>query len=135
MWSILYASASDEEKEELETQMRSEPELSKILDAINNPDVVDVVHEEQQRILNARRARVAAEIDMEVDQETADAGGQVAGIRKVLDLADLASGPSAHVSDKKSSVPAGYERRTRDGYEEHFIPAAKRREVTEVSFF
>ena len=82
--------------------------------------------EERQRRIDARKARVAAELDMEVDQDTADAGGQVAGLRKVLDLEDLSFQQGSHfMANKKCNLPDGSFRKQNKGYEEVHVPAIK----------
>ena len=82
--------------------------------------------EERQRRIDARKARVAAELDMEVDQDTADAGGQVAGLRKVLHLEDLSFQQGSHfMANKKCNLPDGSFRKQNKGYEEVHVPAIK----------
>lgn len=96
--------------------MKSDPELSVILRALESPDEVDLIQEERQRRIDLRKARIAQEFDTEVDQETADAGGQVAGIRKVLDLADLTFQQGSHfMANKKCQLPENSSRKTSKG--------------------
>ncbi|XP_055327556.1 U5 small nuclear ribonucleoprotein 200 kDa helicase-like [Paramacrobiotus metropolitanus] len=126
LWCTKLQSAqSDEEKSLIKDRMRAEPELNEILRALENPDKIDLVQREQQRQREVRKARVA-ELDMEVDQETADSGGQVAGMRKMLDLNDLTFQQGSHfMANRSCDLPLNTTRTTHKGYEEWHVAAKK----------
>ena len=65
--SVLYATLlaqaqNEDEKNEIEKKMESEPELKKILHALQATDKEDIVTEERARRQQDRRSRVAADI-------------------------------------------------------------------------
>ena len=63
LYSTLLAQAQNEdEKDEIEKKMESEPELKKILHALQATDKEDIVTEERARRQQDRRSRVAADI-------------------------------------------------------------------------
>ena len=72
LYSTLLAQAQNEdEKNEIEQKMESEPELKQILNALQATDKEDIVTEERARRQQDRRSRVAADIaamDMDDNQ-------------------------------------------------------------------
>ena len=63
LYSTLLAQAQNEdEKNEIEKKMESDPELKQILDALQATDKEDIVTEERARRQQDRRSRVAADI-------------------------------------------------------------------------
>ena len=74
LYSTLLAQAQNEdEKNEIEKKMESEPELKKILHALQATDKEDIVTEERARRQQDRRSRVAADIAaMDTDDNQVD---------------------------------------------------------------
>ena len=59
---MLAQAQNEDEKNEIEKKMESEPELTKILHALQATDKEDIVTEERARRQQDRRSRVAADI-------------------------------------------------------------------------
>ena len=74
LFSVLYCTLlaqaqNEKEKVDIEEKMESEPELLKILQALQAIDKEDIVSEERSRRDQARKSRVAADIEaMDTDE-------------------------------------------------------------------
>lgn len=67
---MLAQAQTQTEKEEIEKKMSGDPELAAFLNALNATDKEDIVSEERDRRQQARRSRVAADIEaMDVDEQ------------------------------------------------------------------
>lgn len=122
LYSTLLAQAQNEdEKIEIEKKMESDPELKKILHALQATDKEDIVVEERARRQQDRRSRVAADIAaMDTDEN------QELGYVQMLDLDDLSFSHGSHLmANKKCQLPDGSFRKQKKGYEEVHVPALK----------
>ena len=79
LYSTLLAQAQNEdEKNEIEQKMESEPELKQILNALQATDKEDIVTEERARRQQDRRSRVAADIAaMDMDDNQVSTYGHI----------------------------------------------------------
>ncbi|WAR22369.1 U520-like protein [Mya arenaria] len=122
LYCTLLAQAQNEtEKGEIEGKMESESDLKTILHALQATEKEDIVTEERSRRDQARKSRVAADIEA---MDTDDA--QELGYVNSLDLEDISFQHGSHLmANKKCQLPDGSFRKQRKGYEEVHVPALK----------
>uniref|UniRef100_T1JH32 U5 small nuclear ribonucleoprotein 200 kDa helicase n=1 Tax=Strigamia maritima TaxID=126957 RepID=T1JH32_STRMM len=122
--TLLASSQSESEKSKIISEMQNDPQLSKILRLLENTENEDFIQEERERRAKARQARIDADPEaMEIDDGS---GGQVPGMRQLLDLEDLTFNAGSHfMANKRCQLPDGSFRKQRKGYEEVHVPALK----------
>ncbi|XP_071494841.1 U5 small nuclear ribonucleoprotein 200 kDa helicase-like [Diadema antillarum] len=120
--TLLAKSQTVAERQQLEDQMKSDPELASILLALTETDKEDLIKEERDRKAAARQNRVDADLDaMETDELE-----NTMLPEKFVDLEDLAFVQGSHLmANKRCQLPDGSYRKQRKGYEEVHVPALK----------
>ncbi|XP_072177738.1 U5 small nuclear ribonucleoprotein 200 kDa helicase-like [Diadema setosum] len=120
--TLLAKSQTVAERQQLEDQMKSDPELASILLALTETDKEDLIKEERDRKAAARQNRVDADLDaMETDELE-----NTMLPEKFVDLEDLAFAQGSHLmANKRCQLPDGSYRKQRKGYEEVHVPALK----------
>lgn len=127
-WTVLYCTLlakaeTQEDRAVLEEEMKSDPSKAIILKALSEVEDEDLVQEERARKAAVRKTK------METDLTTEDAEQlekKAMGIRKVLDLEDLAFALGSHfMANKRCQLPGGSYRQTKKGFEEVHVPALK----------
>ncbi|CAI5441703.1 unnamed protein product [Caenorhabditis angaria] len=120
LYCTLLRQANDEEKQKIEDEMRTRPELHSILAKLQETDSTDVVQTERTKRDQERSKKAAA-----AAEEAINAGQWQAG-RKVLDLNDLSFSQGSHLmSNKRCDLPDGSYRKQKKSYEEIHVPALK----------
>lgn len=118
--TLLAAAQSDQEREEIEARMKTEPELYEILHQLLEGEMEDATQEERARKSASRRNR-AGDAGMGEDDEKA---GRLN--RKLIDLEDVMFKEGSHLmANKKCQLPDGSFRKQKKGYEEVHVPALK----------
>lgn len=122
--TMLASSQSESDRNKIIDKMQSDPQLAKIYHVLENTESEDIVQEERERRAQTRQAKLDADLEaMDVDHSVS---GQVAGIRQMLDLEDLAFSQGNHfMANKRCQLPDGSFRKQRRGYEEVHVPALK----------
>ncbi|XP_054766386.2 U5 small nuclear ribonucleoprotein 200 kDa helicase-like [Lytechinus pictus] len=120
--TLLAKSQTVAEKQQLEDQMKQDPELAAILQALTETDKEDIIKEERARKAAARQSRVDADLDaMEVDDDD-----NTMLPEKLIDLEDISFAQGSHLmANKRCQLPDGSYRKQRKGYEEVHVPALK----------
>ncbi|KAH3788153.1 U5 small nuclear ribonucleoprotein 200 kDa helicase-like [Dreissena polymorpha] len=119
--TLLAQAQNEKERADIEQRMGSDGELLAILHALQAIDKEDLVTEERSRRDQARKSRVAADIEAMDTDDT-----QELGYVSQLDLEDLAFQHGSHLmANKKCQLPDGSFRKQRKGYEEVHVPALK----------
>ncbi|XP_076308174.1 U5 small nuclear ribonucleoprotein l(3)72Ab isoform X1 [Tachypleus tridentatus] len=121
--TLLASSQSSTEKTKIREKMQGDPELEKILRQLEDTGKEDIVQEERERRVQARQARMDADLElMDVDE---DSIMQIAQCKQ-LDLEDMAFSQGSHfMANKRCQLPDGSFRKQRKGYEEIHVPALK----------
>ncbi|ULU08307.1 hypothetical protein L3Y34_019456 [Caenorhabditis briggsae] len=126
LYCTLLRQANEKEREKIEDEMRSRPELHHILALLQETDDGSVVQVEKSKRDAERSKKAAAAAD-----EAISAGQWQAG-RKVLDFNDLSFSQGSHLmSNKRCELPEGSYRRQKKSYEEVHVPALKPRPFAE----
>ncbi|CAB3405618.1 unnamed protein product [Caenorhabditis bovis] len=121
LYCTLLRQASDEERQKIEDDMRSKPELHHILTKLQETETEDIVETEKAKRDKERSKKAAAA----AAEEAINAGQWQAG-RKMLDLADLTFSQGSHLmSNKRCELPDGSYRKQKKSYEEIHVPALK----------
>eukprot|EP00057_Strongylocentrotus_purpuratus_P008588 XP_011663062.1 PREDICTED: LOW QUALITY PROTEIN: U5 small nuclear ribonucleoprotein 200 kDa helicase-like [Strongylocentrotus purpuratus] len=120
--TMLAKSQTVAEKQQLEDQMKQDPDLVAILQALTETDKEDLIKEERARKAAARQSRVDADLDaMEVDDDDNNMLPE-----KLVDLEDIVFAQGSHLmANKRCQLPDGSYRKQRKGYEEVHVPALK----------
>ncbi|CAD6191493.1 unnamed protein product [Caenorhabditis auriculariae] len=120
LYCTMLRQANDEDRQAIEDEMRTRPELHHILAQLQETESTDIVETEKAKRDKERTKRVAAAA------EEAMAAGQWLAGRKVLDLGDLAFAQGSHLmSNKRCELPEGSYRKQKKSYEEIHVPALK----------
>lgn len=135
MYCTLLASAqSKEERESIEEQMKSDPELASILDSLKREkDRVDLVKEENERKTALRKSKIDSSLNGDgaeaMDTEGGGATNQSSdqwNPQHILNLEDIQFSQGGHLmANKKCQLPQGSFRKQKKGYEEVHVPASK----------
>jgi len=113
--TLLAASQSDKERQEIREKMKEDPTLSRILRQLDTGKGDEDVRVEGSRA--ARRKERAREAGGE---------GSLPGARQMVDLEDLVFSAGSHfMANKRCQLPDGSFRKQRKGYEEVHVPALK----------
>ena len=125
--TLLASSQSETEKANIEDKMRNDPQLSKILQALQETEKGNIVQEEREKRAQARKSRIAADLEnMEIDLN------ENWNPQHVLNLEDLQFQQGSHLmANKKCQLPEGSFRKQRKGYEEVHVPPAKNKHDAE----
>uniref|UniRef100_A0A914ZLT1 U5 small nuclear ribonucleoprotein 200 kDa helicase n=1 Tax=Parascaris univalens TaxID=6257 RepID=A0A914ZLT1_PARUN len=122
--TLLKQAQEGKEREQIEREMLSRPELHHILAELQETESADVLESEREKRARAQEQRRMAEAHG-VGDETTSAGNWMQS-RKVLDLDDLAFSQGSHVmSNKRCHLPDGSYRKQKKSYEEVHVPALK----------
>eukprot|EP01113_Clastostelium_recurvatum_P015961 TRINITY_DN1902_c1_g1_i1.p1 TRINITY_DN1902_c1_g1~~TRINITY_DN1902_c1_g1_i1.p1 ORF type:complete len:2154 (-),score=847.63 TRINITY_DN1902_c1_g1_i1:92-6553(-) len=106
----LARASNDQEREALETEMRSNPELKGVL----------------QELKGERSSKTQAKGKAKAAAAGAAKGEKGAAPKSMLDLESLSFNQGGHLmSNKQCKLPPGSYRKTKKGYEEVFIPGLK----------
>eukprot|EP00112_Aurelia_sp_Birch-Aquarium-sp1_P011482 Seg2414.1 transcript_id=Seg2414.1/GoldUCD/mRNA.D3Y31 product="U5 small nuclear ribonucleoprotein 200 kDa helicase" protein_id=Seg2414.1/GoldUCD/D3Y31 len=118
---LLAAAQSDQEREEIENKMKSQPDLSEILHQLLEGESEDTAQEERARKAAARKSKAGTEGG---SAEQDDKSGRLN--RKTVDLEDISFKDGSHLmANKKCQLPDGSFRKQKKGYEEVHVPALK----------
>eukprot|EP00053_Salpingoeca_punica_P020082 m.207381 g.207381 ORF g.207381 m.207381 type:complete len:2142 (+) comp17788_c0_seq1:161-6586(+) len=128
---VLYATklarAQDEERVQIEAQMRADPELEKLLTRIREGEGDGAEETARLRKAAARQEKLDADLDVDVTQVEAAQRS-----KQVLKLEDIAFHQGGHLmANRECKLPPGTVRKPGKGYEEVIIPAAKERPYEE----
>ncbi|TGZ69988.1 hypothetical protein CRM22_003424 [Opisthorchis felineus] len=131
--TLLAQAQSPQERSQLETKMRSDPQLSRILHELRETeDSTDVVAEERQRKSIQRVTRLQADVEqesMETDGLQMVDDGTI-GIANLVDLESLAFSQGGHLmANKRCQLPDGSFREQKKCYEEVHVPALRPRSL------
>ncbi|VBB27531.1 unnamed protein product [Acanthocheilonema viteae] len=122
--TLLKQAQEGRERENIEKEMLSRPELHHILAELHETESADTVEAEREK-----RARVQQQrriVEAEGGNEEGTAVGNWLQSRKVLDLDDLAFSQGSHLmSNKRCHLPDGSYRKQKKSYEEVHVPALK----------
>lgn len=129
---ILLAQAQTaQERNQIESKMRGDPHLAKVLHELRETDAPsDTVAEERQRKSMQRVNRLQSDIEQANTEVT---GLQVVedgtiGVANLLDLDSLAFSQGGHLmANKRCQLPDGSYREQKKGYEEVHVPALRPR--------
>ncbi|RNA15787.1 U5 small nuclear ribonucleo helicase -like protein [Brachionus plicatilis] len=130
---LLANAQSDEQRQQIESQMRTVPHLSKILAALSvDEQKKDLVQLERDRQAAAKLKRAAHQQQHEEENGSTSAATESDWNGKhVLNLDDLAFNAGGHLmANKKCQLPEGSFRKQKKGYEEVHVPAQRPRQPT-----
>ncbi|KAM3719062.1 U5 small nuclear ribonucleoproteinhelicase [Dirofilaria immitis] len=112
------------ERENIEKEMLSRPELHHILAELHETESADTVEAEREKRARVQQQRRIAEAEGGNDEGTAV--GNWLQSRTALDLDDLAFSQGSHLmSNKRCHLPDGSYRKQKKSYEEVHVPALK----------
>ncbi|XP_014233112.1 putative U5 small nuclear ribonucleoprotein 200 kDa helicase [Trichogramma pretiosum] len=113
----LASSQSESERQKIRKEMSENPQLSKILQALDTGKGEDGEETMEARAQRKRR---------EEHEDAGGPGGLVQGTRNMIDLEDIAFSQGSHfMPNKRCHLPDGSFRKQRKGYEEVHVPALK----------
>ncbi|MFH4977102.1 hypothetical protein AB6A40_003811 [Gnathostoma spinigerum] len=122
--TLLKQAQEGKEREKIEKEMLTKPELHQILLQLQETESADVVESEREKRAKAQQQRRMMEAEG-VGEETTSAGNWMQS-RQVLDLDDLAFSAGSHLmSNKLCHLPDGSYRKPKKSYEEVYVPALK----------
>ncbi|EJD74040.1 U5 small nuclear ribonucleoprotein helicase [Loa loa] len=122
--TLLKQAQEGKERENIEKEMLSRPELHHILAELHETESADTVEAEREKRARVQQQRRIAEAEGGNDEGTAV--GNWLQSRKVLDLDDLAFSQGSHLmSNKRCHLPDGSYRKQKKSYEEVHVPALK----------
>ncbi|VDK71756.1 unnamed protein product, partial [Onchocerca ochengi] len=122
--TLLKQAQEGKERENIEKEMLSRPELHHILAELHETESADTVEAEREKRARVQQQRRIAEAEGGNDEGTAV--GNWLQSRKVLDLNDLAFSQGSHLmSNKRCHLPDGSYRKQKKSYEEVHVPALK----------
>jgi pre-mRNA-splicing helicase BRR2 len=116
-----------EERDAIEKEMASQPELKRILNELMEATAEDIVATERGKRDKATQQRRMTEAAQE-----AVAAASWAQQRKLLDLEDMAFTQGAHtMTNKTCHLPEGSKKTQTKSYESYYIPPLKQRPFDE----
>ncbi|VDO26060.1 unnamed protein product [Onchocerca flexuosa] len=122
--TLLKQAQEGKERENIEKEMLSRPELHHILAELHETESADTVEAEREKRARVQQQRRIAEAEGGNDEGTTV--GNWLQSRKVLDLNDLAFSQGSHLmSNKRCHLPDGSYRKQKKSYEEVHVPALK----------
>lgn len=115
--TMLASAQTDSERQRIREKMRGNSALAKILRQLDTGKSED---QEEGEARGSKRGKGDAE------DGGAAAAGQVAGVRQLLELEEMAFTQGSHfMANKRCQLPDGSYRKQRKGYEEVHVPALK----------
>lgn len=118
--TMLASAQSETEKQQIESTMSSDPQLSNILRLLKETEEHDIVGEEKERRAKTKQQRREFEASVEMGEHSWFQQ------RQNLDLEDLSFQQGSHfMSNRKCHLPDGSYRKQKKGFEEVFVPALK----------
>ncbi|KHN74055.1 Putative U5 small nuclear ribonucleoprotein helicase [Toxocara canis] len=122
--TLLKQAQEGKEREQIEKEMLSRPELHHILAELQETESADILESEREKRARAQEQRRMAEAQG-VGDETTSAGNWMQS-RKILDLNDFVFSQGSHLmSNKRCHLPDGSYRKQKKSYEEVHVPALK----------
>ncbi|KAI8036698.1 hypothetical protein M5D96_010499 [Drosophila gunungcola] len=115
--TMLASAQTDSERQRIREKMRGNSALAKILRQLDTGKAED---QDESESRGSKRGKGDAE------DGGAAAAGQVAGVRQLLELDEMAFTQGSHfMANKRCQLPDGSYRKQRKGYEEVHVPALK----------
>lgn len=126
--TLLAQSQNEEEKRKIEDKMCSDTQLADILKTLRETseksNEMNLIGDEKRK--QAKKSKIADE-EMEVDEEQLQKQTTEWNPKHVLNLEDLTFAQGGHLmANKKCQLPEGSYRKQKKGYEEVYVPAAKK---------
>ncbi|VDN59866.1 unnamed protein product [Dracunculus medinensis] len=122
--TLLKRAQEGKEREEIEKEMLSKPELHSILTELQEVENTDIIESEREKRARAQQQRRMAGAQGRGDEATS--AGNWMQSRKILDLEDLSfAHGSPFIGNKKCHLPDGSYRKQKKSYEELHVPALK----------
>uniref|UniRef100_A0A1A9ZDE9 U5 small nuclear ribonucleoprotein 200 kDa helicase n=1 Tax=Glossina pallidipes TaxID=7398 RepID=A0A1A9ZDE9_GLOPL len=117
--TMLASAQSESESQHIRKQMRNDSHLAKILRQLETCKT-----EDEEGYGNTSRSHKTDKSNNDEGSQTK--GGQVKGVRQVLELDELSFSQGSHfMANKRCQLPDGSFRKQRKGYEEVHVPALK----------